>query len=83
MSFKNAYLAELMETVKKRNANEPEFHQAVDLCSVEVCILLYLQYNNFDFCLNRWNQAFYQEALLQLQQRVRLADLLRILDLPQ
>ena len=29
MSFKNAYLAELMETVIKRNANEPEFHQAV------------------------------------------------------
>ena len=29
MSFKNAYLAELMETVIKRNPNEPEFHQAV------------------------------------------------------
>ncbi len=29
MSFKNPYLAELMETVIKRNANEPEFHQAV------------------------------------------------------
>lgn len=23
MSFKNAYLSQLMETVKKRNANEP------------------------------------------------------------
>lgn len=30
MSFKNAYLTELFETVKKRNANEPEFHQAVE-----------------------------------------------------
>ncbi|MBE7092473.1 MAG: NADP-specific glutamate dehydrogenase [Clostridiales bacterium] len=29
MSFKNPYLAQLMETVIKRNANEPEFHQAV------------------------------------------------------
>ena len=29
MSLKNPYLAELMETVIKRNANEPEFHQAV------------------------------------------------------
>ena len=29
MSLKNAYLAELMETVIKRNPNEPEFHQAV------------------------------------------------------
>ncbi len=29
MSFKNPYLQELMETVIKRNANEPEFHQAV------------------------------------------------------
>ena len=29
MSFKNPYLAELMERVIKRNANEPEFHQAV------------------------------------------------------
>ena len=40
MSFKNAYLAELMETVKKRNANEPEFHQAVEevLLSLEPVI---------------------------------------------
>ena len=29
MSFKNQYLNELMERVIKRNANEPEFHQAV------------------------------------------------------
>ncbi len=29
MSFKNQYLNELMETVKKRNPGEPEFHQAV------------------------------------------------------
>ena len=29
MSFKNQYLAELMETVIKRNPGEPEFHQAV------------------------------------------------------
>ncbi len=29
MSFKNAYLAELMETVIKRNPGEAEFHQAV------------------------------------------------------
>ncbi len=29
MSFKNQYLADLMETVKKRNPGEPEFHQAV------------------------------------------------------
>ena len=29
MSFKNAYLNDLMERVIKRNANEPEFHQAV------------------------------------------------------
>ena len=29
MSFKNAYLNELMEKVIKRNANEPEFHQTV------------------------------------------------------
>ena len=29
MSFKIAYLQELMDTVVKRNANEPEFHQAV------------------------------------------------------
>ncbi len=30
MSFKNQYLADLMETVKKRNPGEPEFHQAVE-----------------------------------------------------
>ena len=29
MAFKNQYLADLMETVKKRNPDEPEFHQAV------------------------------------------------------
>ena len=29
MAFKNAYLASVMETVKKRNGNEPEFIQAV------------------------------------------------------
>ena len=29
MSFKNQYLNELMQRVIKRNANEPEFHQAV------------------------------------------------------
>ncbi len=29
MAFKNQYLADLMETVIKRNPNEPEFHQAV------------------------------------------------------
>lgn len=29
MGFKNQYLADLMETVIKRNPNEPEFHQAV------------------------------------------------------
>ncbi len=29
MSLKNAYLVNLMETVKKRNPAEPEFHQAV------------------------------------------------------
>ena len=29
MSFKNQYLAELMETVINRNPGEPEFHQAV------------------------------------------------------
>ena len=29
MSFKNAYLNELMERVVKRNPNEPEFHQTV------------------------------------------------------
>ena len=29
MSFKNPYLSELMEKVEKRNAGEPEFHQAV------------------------------------------------------
>lgn len=29
MSFKNEYLNELMDRVVKRNANEPEFHQAV------------------------------------------------------
>ena len=29
MAFTNQYLADLMETVKKRNPNEPEFHQAV------------------------------------------------------
>ncbi len=29
MSFENQYLNELMETVKKRNPGEPEFHQAV------------------------------------------------------
>ena len=29
MSFKNKYLADLMEQVEKRNAGEPEFHQAV------------------------------------------------------
>ncbi|MGE4282678.1 MAG: NADP-specific glutamate dehydrogenase [Clostridia bacterium] len=29
MSFKNAYLVEVMETVIKRNPAEPEFHQAV------------------------------------------------------
>ena len=40
MSFKNAYLSQLMETVKKRNANEPEFHQAVEevLLSLEPVI---------------------------------------------
>ena len=30
MSLKNAYLANLMQTVKKRNAGEPEFYQAVE-----------------------------------------------------
>ena len=30
MNFKNAYLADLMEKVKKRNPGEPEFHQAVE-----------------------------------------------------
>ncbi len=29
MGFKSQYLADLMETVVKRNPNEPEFHQAV------------------------------------------------------
>ena len=29
MAIKNTYLTELMETVKKRNPGEPEFHQAV------------------------------------------------------
>ena len=29
MSFQNAYLSGLMETVKRRNPNEPEFYQAV------------------------------------------------------
>ena len=29
MSFKNAYMSELMERVIARNPNEPEFHQAV------------------------------------------------------
>lgn len=29
MSINNEYLAGLMERVKKRNPNEPEFHQAV------------------------------------------------------
>ena len=29
MAFKNAYLAEVMEKVEKRNPGEPEFHQAV------------------------------------------------------
>ncbi|MBE7052350.1 MAG: NADP-specific glutamate dehydrogenase [Ruminococcaceae bacterium] len=29
MSIKNEYLLEVLETVKKRNPNEPEFHQAV------------------------------------------------------
>ena len=29
MSFKNKYLEDLMERVEKRNAGEPEFHQAV------------------------------------------------------
>ncbi|MDD6395174.1 MAG: Glu/Leu/Phe/Val dehydrogenase dimerization domain-containing protein, partial [Firmicutes bacterium] len=29
MGFKSQYLADLMETVIKRNPNEPEFHQAV------------------------------------------------------
>ncbi|MBQ7821545.1 MAG: NADP-specific glutamate dehydrogenase [Clostridia bacterium] len=29
MSFKNQYLADLMQRVEKRNAGEPEFHQAV------------------------------------------------------
>jgi len=29
MSIKNEYLLKVMETVKKRNPNEPEFHQAV------------------------------------------------------
>ncbi len=29
MSFKNQYLQDLMERVEKRNAGEPEFHQAV------------------------------------------------------
>ncbi len=29
MSFKNPYLTDLMDRVIKRNANEPEFHQAV------------------------------------------------------
>ena len=30
MNFKNVYLADLMEKVKKRNPGEPEFHQAVE-----------------------------------------------------
>ena len=29
MSFRIQYLQDLMDTVVKRNANEPEFHQAV------------------------------------------------------
>ena len=29
MALKNQYLADLLETVKKRNAGEPEFIQAV------------------------------------------------------
>ena len=29
MSLKNPYLVKVMETVVKRNPNEPEFHQAV------------------------------------------------------
>ena len=38
--FKSAYLNELMETVKKRNPAEPEFHQAVEevLLSIEPVI---------------------------------------------
>ena len=30
MALKNPYLASVMETVIKRNPNEPEFHQAVE-----------------------------------------------------
>lgn len=46
MNFKNAYLAELMETVKKRNPGEPEFHQAVEevLLSLEPVVEKHPEY---------------------------------------
>ncbi len=46
MSFKNQYLNELMERVVKRNANEPEFHQAVQevLESIEPVIEAHPEY---------------------------------------
>ena len=46
MNFKNVYLADLMEKVKKRNPGEPEFHQAVEevLESLEPVIEKYPEY---------------------------------------
>ena len=46
MSFKNQYLNDLMERVVKRNANEPEFHQAVQevLESIEPVIEKHPEY---------------------------------------
>ncbi len=46
MSFKNQYLNDLMDRVVKRNANEPEFHQAVQevLESIEPVIEAHPEY---------------------------------------
>ena len=46
MAFKNEYMASLMETVKKRNPHEPEFHQAVEevLLTLEPVVEKYPKY---------------------------------------
>ena len=46
MSFKSQYLNDLMDRVVKRNANEPEFHQAVQevLESIEPVIEKHPEY---------------------------------------
>ena len=56
MALKNQYLIDLLETVKKRNAGEPEFIQAVmeDLTSLRLVfssVSLSLRDRLFSVCL--------------------------------